>query len=277
MRKDMENEYLNEYNRRMLRSCQLRQLDILKAIDRVCRRHGIDYWLDGGSCLGAVRHKGFIPWDDDIDIAMRQSDLRRFEEAARKELPHGLVLQTPGDYGPSEPVIKVRDLNSFYVEPGDDFSYGYPKGLFVDIFPMTPYPTVPRRQARRVLKGISKSWSILHKKHYYSLRSVAELFWFGAKYAFLRAVWAAMGLGRGRDVFISNILTNNGYGIMHRRESVFPVSELEFEGCRFLAPHDPDAYLRDLFGDYMEIPPAGKRKIHSVFIAPRLIGGDGEK
>ena len=69
----MKNRYLEEYNRRNLRGCQLKQLDILEEIDRLCRRHSISYWLDGGTLLGAVRHGGFIPWDDDIDIAMRRA------------------------------------------------------------------------------------------------------------------------------------------------------------------------------------------------------------
>lgn len=267
----MKNSYLEEYNQRTLRQCQLKQLEILKVIDGLCRRHGIDYWLDGGTCLGAVRHKGFIPWDDDIDIAMRKDDIGKFEAIAKKELPDNLTLQTPDDYGSAEPVMKVRDLNSFYVERVDDFSSDYPKGVYVDIFPMIAYPTVSRRFAKPILKGLSKSFAILHKKHYYSLRSFAEFFWFGAKYWLFRLLWGGVCLTRNKDTYMSNILTNNGYGIMHRTDCIFPVSEIMFEGCKFLAPHNPDAYLTDLFNNYMEIPPVDKRKIHSVFIAPKLI------
>lgn len=267
----MENKYLEDYKRRTLRQCQLKQLEILKVIDRICRSHDIDYWLDGGTCLGAIRHKGFIPWDDDIDIAMRKEDFERFEAVAEKDLPSGLVLQTPDKYGRSEAVIKVRDLNSFYVESVDDFSADYPKGVYVDIFPMVPYPTVSRRLAKPILKGINKSHAILHKKHYYSLRSVAEFFWFGLKGGVLRLAWSVLSAVKGKGVFMGNTLSNNGYGIMHRRDAVLPVSEIEFEGCKFRAPHDPDVYLRELFGDYMEIPPVEKRKMHSIFIAPELI------
>ena len=74
----MENIYLEKYKQQQLRTCQLKQLSMLEEIDRICRKHHIGYWLDGGTLLGAVRHKGFIPWDDDIDIAMRQEDLKRF-------------------------------------------------------------------------------------------------------------------------------------------------------------------------------------------------------
>ena len=88
------NTPLQIHQRKHLRAVQLKQLDILCEIDRICRAEGIDYWLDGGTLLGAVRHGGFIPWDDDIDIAMRLADLPRFVEAARRNLPPHLLMQT---------------------------------------------------------------------------------------------------------------------------------------------------------------------------------------
>ena len=113
----MKNTYLEQYKARQLRACQLKQLSILEEIDRICQKHQIGYWLDGGTLLGAVRHGGFIPWDDDIDIAMRQADLDRFIAIAPSELREGLFLQTPQNEPQSkEPIVKVRDLNSFYVE-----------------------------------------------------------------------------------------------------------------------------------------------------------------
>lgn len=77
-------------------------------------------------------------------------------------------------------------------------------------------------------------------------------------FAFCRAVWALLGLFAKRGEYLSNTLNNNGYGIMHRRECIFPLGEIEFEGKRFRAPADPDAYLRDLYGNYMELPPVEK-------------------
>ncbi len=255
----MKNTYLEQYKAQQLRACQLKQLSILEEIDRICQKHQIGYWLDGGTLLGAVRHGGFIPWDDDIDIAMRQEDLDRFISIAPTELREGLFLQTPQNEPQSkEPIVKVRDLNSFYVEGADnfaaDFAADYQKGLYVDIFPMINYPTLPKKLVKRVTLGISRSYSILHKAHYYSLRS----------FALLCAV-------RPKNVYLSNILINNGYGIMHRQDSVFPLGTITFEGKTFSAPCNPDAYLSDLYRNYMEIPPKEKQKIHSVFIMPELV------
>ena len=268
----MENQYLKQYKEQQLRACQLKQLSILEEIDRICQKHQIGYWLDGGTLLGAVRHKGFIPWDDDIDIAMRQEDLERFMAIAPKELREGLFLQTPqNEPQAKEPIVKVRDLNSFYVEGADNFSADYQKGLYVDIFPMIDYPTLPKGLVKRITLGISKSYSILHKAHYYSLRSFAEFFWFGAKYACNKCLWHLLCAMRPKNVYMSNILINNGYGIMHRQDSVFPLGTITFEGKTFSAPANTDAYLSDLYRNYMEIPPKEKQKIHSVFIMPELI------
>ena len=263
--------YLEQFKQQQLRRAQLKQLTILEEIDRICRKHAIGYWLDGGTLLGAVRHGGFIPWDDDIDIAMTLDDARRFAAIAPKELRKTLALQTPETEPTREPIMKVRDLNSFYVEGTEDFSLPYSKGLYVDIFPFINYPNVSAKFCKKYGKGMSKCYSILHHSHRYSWRATAELFFFGAKYVWYKALWKAAFALRHHDTYISNILINNGYGIMHRQDSVFPLSTIEFEGKTFSAPHNPDAYLTDLYHDYMQIPPKEKQKVHSVFIMPELI------
>lgn len=262
---------LNAYLDRHRRAVQLKQLDILKHIDAICRRNNIDYWLDGGSILGAVRHGGFIPWDDDIDIAMRLTDLPRFVEAARRELPAHLYIQTPStDPNVRLPIYKVRDTNSFLVEAGDDFARPYGKGLYVDIFPMMPYPAASRKFIKRVAKGYCRANAILCSQHYYSWRSVAELFYFGLKRAWCKWQWNVACLLHNKKNYFSNTLNNNGYGIMHRTDSIFPTKRIQFEGCEFSAPANPDAYLTDLYRNYMELPPENKRGGHAVFYAETL-------
>ena len=105
----MRNSYFDRYLKQNLRTCQLKQLSILEETDRICRKHNIPYWLDGGSLLGAMRHGGFIPWDDDIDIAMRKEDLERFIAVAPSELRPGLFMQTPeSDPEHTDPIYKIR-------------------------------------------------------------------------------------------------------------------------------------------------------------------------
>lgn len=268
----MTNKYLTEHVAKNLRACQLKQLSILEEIDRICKKNNLTYWLDGGTLLGAVRHNGFIPWDDDIDIGMPLADMQQFIQLAPLELKEGLFLQTSlSDPSSKESIIKIRDLNSLYIEYGDDFNADYQKGLFVDIFPFINYPSLPKSLVKKLAKGISKSRSILTTQHYYSLRSFAEFFYFTAKYWICKSLWHTLCLFRKKDTYISNILHNNGYGIMHRQDSVFPVSEISFEGKTFKAPANPDAYLKDLYNNYMEIPSEDKRKIHAIFIQPELI------
>lgn len=268
----MNNPFLTDYVKQNLRACPLKQLSILEDIDRICRKHKIDYWLDGGSLLGAVRHKGFIPWDDDIDIAMRLEDMRRFIRIAPQELREGLFLQTKdSDPSNNKPIVKVRDLNSFFVEEGDDFHLDYQKGVFVDIFPFVDYPSIPKSWVKKLARGYSVSNSILHTKHYYSFRSFFEFFWFGLKCIIIGTLWKFINLFVSRRTYISNVLNNNGYGIMHRQDSIFPIGEIEFEGKRFKAPCNPDAYLTDLYKNYMEIPPENKRIVHAIYFHTELI------
>jgi len=265
---------LEAYKQRHLRACQLKQLSILEEIDKVCRNNGIEYWLDGGTLLGAVRHGGFIPWDDDIDIAMKADDLKRFKEVAPQQLPPHLMLQTPDSEPTKEPITKVRDLNSLYIEPSDDFSADYCKGLFVDIFPFVDYPAVSRKFTRRITKGISKSYSILHRPHCYSLRATAEYFWFGAKYIIYSAIWRLAYIFHPTLSHYGNIPVNNGYGVKHRKDATWPLGTVMFEGKAFPAPRDMHTYLKELYRDYMTLPPEDSRKIHAVFIMPELNAED---
>lgn len=262
---------IQEHQRTELRQVQLKQLGILREIDKICRKHDIDYWLDGGTILGAVRHGGFIPWDDDIDIAMRLEDLPRFAVACEADLPPHLYLQTQ-ETEPScrLPISKVRDCDSFLVEYADDFTRPYGKGLYVDIFPMITYPSVSKNFVKKVAGGYCKANAILQSQHYYSWRSVAELFWFGAKRACLRTLWWVADKLWNTGEYTCNVLHNNGYGIMHRTDAIFPLSTVQFEGEEFLAPANPDAYLRDLYRNYMELPPEEKRHGHAVFFEATL-------
>ncbi len=120
---------------------QRRMLHVLAAIDAICQRHDIPYWLSGGSMLGAVRHQGFIPWDDDLDIEMLKPDFDRLMELLPRELPEDMVLQwhtTDENY--FFQFAKVRDRRSeLYERNGYDRVFRE-HGIFVDIFPLERQP-----------------------------------------------------------------------------------------------------------------------------------------
>lgn len=86
---------IKEYSQQNLRACQLKQLAILEEIDKICKRHKIEYWLDGGTLLGAVRHGGFIPWDDDIDIGMSLEDENDSRRLPPRNCPTGSICRPP--------------------------------------------------------------------------------------------------------------------------------------------------------------------------------------
>lgn len=118
----------------------------------------------------------------------------------------------------------------------DDFTRPYGKGLYVDIFPMMPYPSVSKSFIRRVARGYCRANAILCSQHYYSWRSVAELFYFGMKRTWCKWQWRLACLFRMKGEYTSNTLNNNGYGIMHRTDSIFPTRRIRFEDVEFSAP-----------------------------------------
>lgn len=259
------------YLQRNLRSVQQKELDILCIVRDICNNSGIEYWLDGGTLLGAVRHKGFIPWDDDVDICIRQTDTERFIEVMQKELPEHLFLQTSdtdADYSSS--IMKIRDNNSLFVEFGDDFTRSYHKGIYIDVFPMTDYPNVSMGFCHWVTGGYCKANTILHKQHLYSMRSAAELFWFGMKRACTSMLWKIANIFCSKGSYYATLIENNGLGFMHRKDAVFPLNTISFEGREFSCPADPDRYLTEQYGDYMKLPPEDKRDVHAIFYVPEL-------
>ena len=119
------------------RQTQLIMLRLLKIINHICKEYKISYWLEGGTLLGAIRHKGFIPWDDDIDIGMLRKDYEKFYKVFHQIKPHGLFLQTHASdknyLNPGTPA-KLRDTSSIFLESGDKPFQDFYNGIFLDIF-----------------------------------------------------------------------------------------------------------------------------------------------
>ena len=252
-------EDLSRYNPEgsILRKAQLRMLDILSVVDDIFRRNHIDYWLHGGTLIGAVRHHGFIPWDDDVDIAVRALDMPRIRKVLNAELPENLCLQditTDSNY--YLPISKVRDKHSLFDEV-DSYNLKE-RGIYIDIIPMEEIlsPNSKRpvdKFLRHCIWGRSNYTNKLVDKIVGVIGYYPVKLWIGIIRLWLK-------------IFPTHTWGDT-YGwvesFVEKESDIFPVRDIDFEGHTFLAPADPDAFLKVIFGDYMQIPPEEKRATHT--------------
>ena len=136
-----------------LREIQLCQLDILKEVAGICDRNGIPYWLAAGTFLGAVRHSGFIPWDDDVDIYMKYDDLKRFKKICKKELSEKYFYQDhQTDMASHWIFAKIRaNGTSMSEQYGKDGMHAdYHEGVWIDIFPLIEAADTPGKLEKQL-------------------------------------------------------------------------------------------------------------------------------
>lgn len=269
-----------QYDQDTLRRLQLVELGILKDIDKTCRENGITYFLDSGTVLGAVRHGGFIPWDDDIDVAMPHKDYERFLRVAPEALGSKYVVSSPrANAHQAVMFTKVMLENtSFATEETEEA--GFSQGIFVDVFPYYPLCSNPRkekRQRRSCFFWQSMSY-LYHSAHIVvphegiggwiervacvaAHRLARFLFSPGVIYeAFQRA--ALMGERES----VGDLMFNASYalGRPRHRDALIPPRPLVFEGCEFFGPADPELYLETLYGKtWNELPPVERRRNHA--------------
>ena len=234
-----------------LRKAQLRMLDILKCVDSICRKHKIPYWLSSGTLLGAVRHGGFIPWDDDLDIEMLRKDYLRLLPILRKELPENFILQDDISEEGTYPYLfsKVRDKNSRIKEKS---TYKFEnEGLYIDIFTLEYSPLL-------LYKISAKLYDKLCFKKYENRIT------FNRNCLILKKI--IFPIFRFFSLFCrSNILRHTlGVGFMKARykSDIFPLAEMKFEDNLFLVPHNSHSYLKKMFGEYMTLPQNDKILCH---------------
>ncbi|MBO4848176.1 MAG: LicD family protein [Clostridia bacterium] len=243
------------------------ELEILDEIDRVCTENGLRYSLAYGTLLGAVRHKGFIPWDDDIDIMMPREDYEKFKTIWRNSPPNGFILQdeTVEDDSVNN-FTKIRKDHTTFLQFDFERTRSIHKGFFVDIFP------ADRQASGRLNRKIQKVeflLSLLYNRGYPSGKPGAmgiidkTLLMITPKCAYRKlSVWFGK---RGRRW---NHLKNN-----HIIFPATPVScnklypaglfddlhRIEFQGKEYEAVKDYDGYLSVAYRDYKTLPPENKR------------------
>lgn len=239
-----------------LRKAQHRMLDILSIVDIILRKHNIDYWLDGGSLLGAVRHGGFIPWDDDLDIAIMNKDLPKAKKVLSAELPDNLVYQDrKTDVNYPMLIAKVRDRKSYFEE--DYTQHVEEKGIYIDIIPMEKVPSLKWKKKLDYWYG-----HCIRGIHNYSTKGDKLLSLVVFPFA-----WTLVQITRQFNSFVASKQIAHNYGWAaynsYSAGDVFPVKRMQFENIEVSVPRNSDAVLTALFGDYMQIPPVEKRATHT--------------
>lgn len=257
-----------------LRQCQLVQLYLLHVFDDICKKNGLLYLLEGGTLLGAMRHDGFIPWDDDLDVGMPRKDYERFLKIADGELPAGVRLCRPSDTPRTAiPFAKLRDTCSFYGEVRPDIATSDPNGIYIDIFPYDDMPRLGRKAEDFVSRACSCSW--MRMKYFYNKcgRGLLSSFGyaivgcsFGVIHSLIRAsVWLLNCLLPGTNYY----LCLEGIDIFpYPKHQMFPSKTHVFEDGEFPIPADADAILTSQYGDWHEIPPPEKRPRHARIVDP---------
>lgn len=238
----------------MLRRQQLRMLEILLHVDKICKEHNIHYWLSSGTLLGAVRHGGFIPWDDDLDIEMRKADYDKFLRVFKDD--DSFALQTyKNDKYYLQPFAKIRDKRTIIEEYGNNTNYKH-KGLFIDIFCLEPSP-----RFAYVGFGVVLHWLAKFQK-----RATSKLA-LGTLLLCKRLFYGTVALFKPLFKLLPSKSLNHLYGCGPRWKSrhiedIMPLSTIMFEGHEFPAPKDSNAYLRRMFGEYNELPNLEHLRVH---------------
>ena len=256
-----------------LREMQLIELDILLMFDRYCREHDLQYALYGGTLLGAARHQGFIPWDDDIDLCMERPQYERLiETVAQHPLPEKYRLYSIRDEGYAKPFIKIVNTGTSLVQKEDDAC----SGVWIDIFPIDG---TPRSELACLL--VIKRMTFLQGLLQAACSSPFEASSLGNKAAKCLLFPAARLLGANRicrrmdalakkvpyenSVFVGNILWNRaGLTTRQFRDLFDGYQELPFEGHMLSVQNNYEAVLYGIYGNYRLLPPESSRRQHSV-------------
>lgn len=238
----------------VMRQIQLLSVEMLRLFDNICRKHDINYWLDYGSLLGAVRHGGFVPWDDDMDMSMLREDYERFVEVFPMEI---------------EQIDELKDhlIISKLTKPHDNFPEGsnvldvLNEGTFILFFqcafkkPYVHFDVFPKEYIKD--SGLTDKRNEMQTNLQVELRNkIADGTWTFEEG--LEKEREKMHFTYEKTEHLSDAidgLHNNIHNRIYKRDYVFPLRKISFEGYEFNCPNDFEEYLPLIYGpEYMHIP-----------------------
>lgn len=255
----------------VLKKLQKTEHEILQRVVKICDENSLTYFLIGGTLLGAIRHKGFIPWDDDLDIAMPRKDYEKFLSVGKTQLGDKYWIhcnETDSDYW--LPFAKVRKKDTVFEEK-NSINIVADKGIFIDIFPLdnaSKESSLFQTVQAKLLKKLSTV--ILWRRGFYitkpkvllslvigisKIKTVSDLINYQQK---------IMKLNRSNK---SRYFVNLGSNYNYVKQTIpknkyYPPVKVEFDGEYYNAPNDWDYVLSRIYGDYMKLPPEEKRVTH---------------
>ena len=268
-----------EYTKKQLRDVQLIELEILLKFDHICKKYNLKYQLMSGTLLGAIRHKGFIPWDDDIDVCMLRKDYEKFLKYCTPEELEGIYFLQTNKTDPTSVVqfAKLRKNNTIF-EPSNEVGSSSHKGIYIDIFPLDNvkpntvdgdkqyrdfnlyYAIVTSTVISRVTSA-KTTWKKILRFFFYGMTRIIPKHYFDNK------LQKVLKRYEKEDTEYVNHLTNGTSGdrpkrFLMKRKDFNDMIEVEFEGHMFPAPKAYDEILTRSYGDYMKLPPKDEQKSH---------------
>jgi len=253
-----------------IRPLQLKILEILLTLDKVCKEHNLRYFIMAGTMLGAVRHKGFIPWDDDSDVGMPRADYDLLIANAKQWLPEQYqFICAENDSSYPLPFAKIQDANTTLIER---IGLKYVGGIFLDVFPLDGVPN------RKISQKIHFARYQFYRKALYFVCRDPYKHGKGIR-SWIPLLFRKFFTPKNVQQSIRNILTKYDFdkstfvadyddginGIMNKKIVGTPTPVL-FEGKEVFGIENSDVYLRQKYGNYMEIPKQAKQRQHNFYL-----------
>ena len=266
------------YNKKDLQKIQLIEKNILKEIIRICEQNNLTYATIGGTTLGVIRHKGFIPWDDDIDICMPRDDFEKFQQISISGAlkPNYRYMSFYTHKNCPSAFAKVCDIRTTFVENECRGLKDYIHSIWVDIFPLDFFPSYNSKDEKKMRKKIMRKYQLFKSKSLWRISELAPLKRRVIGYIirpFLRLFLLPISKTKlfnslQKELQKYNGKTKDSVGIMggdwfyYNYQDFFPLKRGMFEDIEVNIPNNYDAVLRKQYGDYLILPPESKRHGH---------------